>query len=274
MLGAHRFSPDGKFLAGVMVPTFDIWVLDVERGSRSRLTFSGAVRGMAWSPDGTRIAYGNVNGDIYWKLANGAGKDELMLRGDGVPVLVYDWSSDGRVLLLGKGVGGPVAPRSLYTFEVSGSAGGLAPLLQSRATGAVQFFPSGKDSPRWFAYSTNESGAADEVYVQAMPGQQPGKWQASTASGAAPHWRADGRELFYLTSDGTMTAVDVRTSPAFQLGVPRRLFKAPAAPPGNPSAAWDVSVDGKKFLFTAAIEGATDVPIEVTVNWQELLKTK
>lgn len=69
-------------------------------------------------------------------------------------------------------------------------------------------------------------------------------------------------------------AVDVRTSPALQLGVPRKLFKAPTPPAGAPSAAWDVSADGKKFLFIASTNSTPDTPIEVTVNWQELLKSK
>jgi len=69
-------------------------------------------------------------------------------------------------------------------------------------------------------------------------------------------------------------AVDVRTSPALQLGVRRKLFKAPTSPAGAPATAWDVSADGKKFLFIASSNDTADTPIEVTVNWQELLKTK
>ena len=56
--------------------------------------------------------------------------------------------------------------------------------------------PDGK----WLAYTSNESGV-DEVYVVPYPGLA-GKWQLSTGGGEAPEWRADGKELFYLTWAG------------------------------------------------------------------------
>jgi Tol biopolymer transport system component len=45
---------------------------------------------------------------------------------------------------------------------------------------------------RWVAYQTNESGRF-QVVVQPCP-DAGGKWQVSTAGGAAPRWRADGKE--------------------------------------------------------------------------------
>src|SRR5205814_1396780 len=151
------------------------------------------------------------------------------------------WSSNGRLLLLAK-------PGSLSALELPpGGSGHPTDLLLDAGAGlSAQFFPSGKDSPRWFAYSSTESGAS-QVYVQAMPGQPPGKWQASTGGGAAPQWRADGRELFYTALDRTVMAVDVRISPVFQLGVPHALFKAPDLPAGVNLAIgqyYAVSADG------------------------------
>ena len=46
---------------------------------------------------------------------------------------------------------------------------------------------------RFLAYLSNESGR-NEIYVQSFPGPG-GKWQISTAGGADPHWRADGKEI-------------------------------------------------------------------------------
>ncbi len=55
------------------------------------------------------------------------------------------------------------------------------------------FSPDG----RWVAYQTNESGRF-EVVVQPFP-DAGGKWQASTNGGDAPRWRADGKELYFLS---------------------------------------------------------------------------
>ena len=51
-------------------------------------------------------------------------------------------------------------------------------------------------------YSANDTGEW-EVYVQ--PFMRPGgRVRLSTSGGSQPHWRADAKELFYLTLDGGM----------------------------------------------------------------------
>jgi serine/threonine protein kinase len=39
------------------------------------------------------------------------------------------------------------------------------------------------------------------IYVQNFP-PPGGKWQVSRSGGAEPRWRRDGRELFFLASNG------------------------------------------------------------------------
>ena len=39
-----------------------------------------------------------------------------------------------------------------------------------------------------------------------------------------PHWRDDGRELFYLALDGTLMAVTVTLGSSVEIGAPRALF--------------------------------------------------
>jgi serine/threonine protein kinase len=41
---------------------------------------------------------------------------------------------------------------------------------------------------------------------------------------AQPVWRADGKELFYLGTDGTITVVPVNATDEFEEGAPQRLF--------------------------------------------------
>ena len=75
---------------------------------------------------------------------------------------------------------------------------------------------------RWLAYSANETGQW-EVYVQ--PFMRPGdRVRVSTSGGSQARWRADGKELFYLTLDGTMMSVD--TSDPINPAAPRRLFES------------------------------------------------
>ena len=64
----------------------------------------------------------------------------------------------------------------------------------------------------------------------------------SKGGGTAPHWRSDGKEMFY-GFQLQQWAVDVTTDKIFQAGIPRRLF---ATPPLQTLP--DVSADGKRFL--------------------------
>ena len=98
-------SPDQKRVAMIRADQStgsDIWLLDVSRQSSSRFTFDPAIdSNPVWSPDGTRIVFSsNRLGpyDLYWKLSNGSGNEELLLKSNNAK-FVSDWSSDGRFIL-------------------------------------------------------------------------------------------------------------------------------------------------------------------------------
>jgi eukaryotic-like serine/threonine-protein kinase len=76
---------------------------------------------------------------------------------------------------------------------------------------------------RWLAYASDESGAF-EVYVQAFPDSL-AKRLVSRGGGAEPRWRADGRELFYVSSDRRLMAVPTTNGPAFEASTPAALFE-------------------------------------------------
>jgi hypothetical protein len=62
-------------------------------------------------------------------------------------------------------------------------------------------------------------------------------------------WRDDGRELYYLASDGNMMAVPITTTPNFKAGQPTPLFRMPPDFPmaGSPGQIADISGDGQVF---------------------------
>jgi Tol biopolymer transport system component len=137
----------------------------------------------------------------------------------------------------------------------------------------ARFSPNGK----FIAYRSDASGR-DEIYVQPFPTASSAKWTISQAGGIAPQWRSDGRELFYISPDSRVMAVDVITEPTFKAGVPKPLFQAPIWGGGqsNNLTRYDVSTDGKKFLIISALSGAnaavTSRPIILMMNWTALLK--
>jgi hypothetical protein len=121
---------------------------------------------------------------------------------------------------------------------------------------------------RWVAYESAESGRY-EVYVAAYPAFT-GKRQVSIAGGCQPLWRRDGRELFYLTLDGRLQAVDVREGVTLDTSTPHTLFRAPVTV--NPNAGeYCVTGDGKRFILREPV-GESSAPINVVVNWVAGLK--
>ena len=91
----------------------------------------------------------------------------------------------------------------------------------------------------------------------------------SRSGGGQPQWRADQRELFYLSSDRAVTAVPVDMSAGMAFGAPQPLFRAAVA--GNPADARELyaaAADGSKFLLDGPVEDAArDRPITVIVDW-------
>ena len=78
-------------------------------------------------------------------------------------------------------------------------------------------------------------------------------WQVSEDFASQAFWRQDGQELFYLalvdreTGEVKVMAVDVTTTPEFQVGTPRLLFQV--RPSGNGRPWMHVRPDGQRFVF-------------------------
>src|SRR5271157_1047316 len=262
-------SPDEKKLAVSIVDpqakTRDIWVIDLVRGTRTRLTFDPADdMNPVWSPDGTRIAFtSNRKGerDIYQKPADGSGQEELLLEAKDGQKNLEDWSPDGKYLLYNHQ---PSGQTHLYVMPFEGDRK-LVPFLKTAfRTDQGQFSPNG----RWLAYRSLESGKS-EIYVQGftLNASQPrGKWQVSTAGGAEARWRHDGKELYYYAGKSIM-AVEVKTDgPSFETSIPMPLFEV--AVPSLGRNHFLVSRDGQRFLVITPAEEIGNAPMQVLVNWR------
>jgi eukaryotic-like serine/threonine-protein kinase len=259
-----RLAPDGKrvVIARMDAKTRrqDLYVIDLTRGTESRLTFDPADDSLpVWSRDGNRIVWAsNRTGthQLYQKLASGVGQDELLLQSD-VPLLPSSWSADGKFLLYART--DPKSSDDLWVLPLEGDRKPF-PFLQTPFWETeAQFSPDG----RWIAYRTNESRKS-EVYVQTFP-VSGGRWQVSTNGGHHPQWRSDGKELFYCSVDGKLMAVDVKSGGAFEAGLPKTLFDLSDAKVYY--ADYAVTADGQRFLFVRKLQEGSPAPFSVVVNW-------
>jgi eukaryotic-like serine/threonine-protein kinase len=251
-----------------------VWMVDFSRGTTTRFTFGSASAGEPiWSPDGKRIVFeSNPSGtyDLYQKPSDGATDEELLLKSS-ENKFPSDISRDGRFLLYD-----PSDPKTKYDIWVLPLQGDRKPFpfLRTEVNEVdAHFSPDG----HWVAYMSDESGHF-EVYVRrftpessAGAADASGKWQVSYGGGQEPQWGADGKELYYLTPDWKVMAVDVTTNPVFQAGTPKVLFQAPQQPG---YAVGDYTIDGKRFLFLAPVQQNSQgqAPFTVVLNWQDTLK--
>jgi len=269
-----RLSPDGKRLAvshaEAQSGNMDIWLIDLLRGGSTRFTFDPAADLFPlWSPDGNRILFGSARdrgASLYLKAANQAADEESILTGEkGKGQAAYDWSPDGRyILYMSIGNRGGT---DLWTLDVNDRK--TAPFLATPFNESQgQFSPDGL----WVAYSSDESGH-HEVYVHSFTG--PARFQVSVGGGGQPRWKGDGKELYYVTADGKMMAVGVRsTAGSFEYDSPKVLFESRAligaSGSGPQGYFYDAARDGQRFLVIEHSDSAE--PLTLVTNWQARLK--
>jgi hypothetical protein len=105
------------------------------------------------------------------------------------------------------------------------------------------------------------------VFVQTFP-PSGARWQISPSGGDQASWRADGRELFYVSLDRVLHAVPVlsleplEVGPAEPLG---RLRIRRIAPTGLIEYA--PSPDGRRFLVNWTASDEASSTIDVVLNW-------
>ena len=90
------------------------------------------------------------------------------------------------------------------------------------------------------------------------------------SGGRDPSWRKDGKELYYVTNDGTLMAVRVETGAGFTSGTPSVLFKFDPGNIGVPLHLYSATPDGSRFLVGEVVR--TPEVITLLVNWTSLLR--
>ena len=98
-----------------------------------------------------------------------------------------------------------------------------------------------------------------------------GKGKCPSMADRSPRWKGDGKELFFVSPEAEMMAVDITLDPIFHLGVPHRLFPRKSTDPIDlPN--YGARPDGQQFLMLVSPRGSQDAPITVVVNWWEELR--
>ena len=266
-----------------------LWIFDLARGLWSRLPTDPGVNVSfpVWSPDGIRIVFASGRGsernrNLYQRLSNGGGDDELLLKAD-EDLVPLSWSRNGRFLGVGAG-SAALLTHFVLTLDDKGKAVGKPTVFVRRGMGlGIEFSPDGDGPPRWVAYEANRAQRT-EIYLREFDPNSPtltpasaGEYQVSNGGGTSPRWSPNGKELFYLAPDRTVMKADLTGNAKAPTGRPSVVFKPAgierASRAGVAVLSWDISPDGKRFLFPIPVAaGMSTPPLTVVVNWTSLLK--
>jgi Tol biopolymer transport system component len=268
-----ELSPDGAKVAVAGVEdssdNVDIWVHEVDRPIKRRLTFDAAPEHHPrWSPDGREIVFRSMRhgaGDLFVVAANAPGEERPFVESEPHEA-EGDWSPDGRFFIYQ--VRTKENPRDNLRYVVRQEGGERfesAPFLERPFSDVYpQFSPDGK----FVAYASDESGVL-QVYVRPFP-EGRDVWHVSESGGNQPRWSADGRELYWVTRS-TLMAAEVSTRGGFIVGRIETLFEDPNLE--GTSFRYDVASDGRFVTVEVVASGdQAEIPtraIRVVENWYE-----
>ncbi len=270
--GNFKISPDGARIVAMIQGSdggTDLWMIDAERGVRTRFTFGiGNKISPVWSPDGRQVAYTVDFGARTWRLvlkdASGTGQEQVLFS-SGDPVAPVSWSPDAQTLAFRTQSS---QTKSFDVWLLSVGDRKVRPFLASSANEfGGRFSPDGK----WFAYVSDESGKTD-LYVVPYPGSG-GKWQISSG-GMTPFgglsnfaWLSNN-ELTYPSGEKRYAVTLAPRGQALEIGVPRAILgEVPVAGIPVTGGGTEYLASMKRFLVAAPIHGGRSAPVFLVTNW-------
>ena len=232
-------SPDGKTVAFVRISNAedeDIFTCDLTGGNLQRLTFDGrAIRGIAWTPDGSHLVYSGHRGGVWrlWRLpATGGNVRDLAFAriGSEFPAVA---SAGGRLAYTD-------SPKvtAIWRAPLAASASGERELSLIRSAGRETAAVYSSDGTK-IADISDQTGN-DEVWIGDAEGRQ--RVQLTHLDGRAepgnPRWSPDGKSILFDVRGSDVNEIDVIPSGG---GTPKRVLV------NGGGGAW--SHDGKTVYY-------------------------
>jgi serine/threonine-protein kinase len=262
-------SPDGTRLAyDSRTPDLtdaDLWVWSLGQRTNTRLTSEPELElGSLWSPDSTQIAYSSLGEGLFMRPADGTGMPEQLVQSNRTTVAWAWTANDGLIVSEATQENGT----DIAMINVAGDHE-RRPLL---TTPFNEYRPALSPNGRWLAYESDESGQ-NEIYVRPFPEVDTNKWPVSSGGGVEAKWSRDGRTLFYLGPTSLMEAA-VGEGAAFTYETPKAVLdRAPYYYHPTPPRSYDVSPDGRRFVFVK-LPAVEQQQIIVVTNWVEELERR
>ncbi len=239
----------------------NLWVLDLARGTRRRLT-SGALDdgAAAWSPDGTRLLWlrtRNVGWDVMEAPADGSAAPRRVAEGWGAA-----WAPDGRSVIYTTLVGGK------FVLQTKGLEEGAEARGLPGDSGDAEDYARPSPDGKWLAYQAKEGGTWDVFVRRFADGAD--RQRVSVDGGALAFWSRRSDALYYWKGDDLMEVPVPVEAGRLRMGASKKLFSAAELGLIESSqfsgVPLDIAADGR---FLAARRASADprVGILVIEHW-------
>ena len=259
-------SPDARRAALMVIDqaagTADIWVLDLERNFRSRLTTHSADDAYpVWHPDGRTVYFASDRGNepyaIYRKTVGSTGTPELVVRGEDRSI-PSGFTPDGKTLILlafSDSTG-----FDIHALDLDGDGKSQPLVIGPGDEGSARISPDAK----WIAYASDQSGMV-QTYLAPWPELSP-VTQVSTVNGTWCYWTEASDRLLFQEIDGrTMEVMLTEENGELRLSAPKLLFDHATVKFEGP---WlDVTGDGERFLTIEATDLVVSDFCDLVIGW-------
>lgn len=261
--GDIELSPDRTKLAAAVLNDQtgrrELWIYDVATGKKSRLDANAADENwLIWSPDGERVVFNSQRTrglDLYGREVTANAKEALIAIDEERGQWPVSWSPDGKNLLVvtSKQNSTGASDNDIWVLPLGNNGKPYEFLATDAQENWAAFSPNG----RWVAFSYAQRGEETQLFVTTFP-KSNRRWLVSARGGFQARWRRDGKELFFLATNGTLTtslmAADVDEDGAeFDVKDVKKLFDT--AVPYPPYHAFDVAADGQRILINSLLIG-------------------
>lgn len=257
--GSVDISPDGRTAAvTIEESTYDIWQLDLDRDSLTRVSHGGDDLEAVWTADGNGLIWVSSRSgayNLYWRSADNSTPEVRLAPSEG-----HQWGAsvtgDGKYVVYGE-----AGKKKMDLWMMPLDTRKPQVLL---ATDFNEVSPVVSPDGRWLAYGSDQSGRG-EIYVTSFP-KPSGSTQVSTEGGSSPRWMPDSRAIVYEI-DRKFFIVPIESGPRPRAGRPRLLFEGPY------DDEFSITGDGR---FAIVKEGPhpTATQFIVVLNWAEELKQR
>ncbi len=267
LYGDFSLSPDGKQIAITVreVGATNIWIHDLERGTRTNVSKSGFNMMPTWSADGEHLYWGAIV-DRRWMVVHspvgGAAHPDTLVRRNTSPEWV---TPDGRYLGVVRRTAQNRGDLGMIDLEAPDT---FFPIATRPEAGEVLSRIS--NDGRYVAYTSNQTGDY-QVFVQTIPPSDR-EWQVSVTGGEEPLWSSGDEYIYWRYGDQLLRVrfSDTAGEPSFSQ--PEVVFNGTFENVGGYSI--DIAPDNRILLFRSEEDVPRITHLEMISNFPALLESQ